>query len=107
MLIRPFYLACLAHASYMLADEKTKIAVIVDPQRDVDLYVAEAAKLAVKSRYVNVGQSCVNAKRFIVENSVADQFVAAFMAGVEKLKIGDPLEAGVSIGETSPPAVAL
>jgi succinate-semialdehyde dehydrogenase/glutarate-semialdehyde dehydrogenase len=63
-----------------------------------DADIAEAAKLAVKSRYINVGQSCVNAKRFIVENSVADQFVAAFITGVEKLKIGDPLEAGVSIG---------
>ncbi len=52
MLIRPFYLACLAHASYLLGDEKTKTAVIVDPQRDVDGYVAEAAKLGLTIRHV-------------------------------------------------------
>ena len=63
-----------------------------------DADVAEAARFAVKSRYINVGQSCVNAKRFIVEQSVADQFVAAFVAGVSTLKIGDPLEADVTIG---------
>jgi succinate-semialdehyde dehydrogenase/glutarate-semialdehyde dehydrogenase len=63
-----------------------------------DADVAEAAKFAVKSRYINVGQSCVNAKRFIVEESVADEFVAEFIAGVSKLKIGDPLETDVNIG---------
>ena len=48
MLIRPFYLACLAHASYLLADERTKTAVVVDPQRDVDAYVEEARRLGVR-----------------------------------------------------------
>jgi glyoxylase-like metal-dependent hydrolase (beta-lactamase superfamily II)/rhodanese-related sulfurtransferase len=52
MLIRPFYLACLAHASYLLGDEKTKTAVIVDPQRDVDGYVAEAARLGLTIKHV-------------------------------------------------------
>ena len=49
MLIRPFYLACLAHASYLLADERTRTAVVVDPQRDVDVYLEEARRLGVKS----------------------------------------------------------
>jgi len=52
MLIRPFYLACLAHASYLLGDEKTKTAVIVDPQRDVDVYVEEAKKLGLEIKHV-------------------------------------------------------
>ena len=52
MLIRPFYLACLAHASYLLGDEKTKTAVIVDPQRDVDGYVQEAARLGLTIKHV-------------------------------------------------------
>jgi len=63
-----------------------------------DADIEEAAAVAVKARYINVGQSCVNAKRFIVEESVADRFVAAFVAGVEKLKIGDPLERDTNIG---------
>ena len=52
MLIRPFYLACLAHASYLLGDEKTGVAVVVDPQRDVDVYVQEAARLGLSIKHV-------------------------------------------------------
>jgi len=63
---------------------------------DADL--EEAAKIAVKARYINVGQSCVNAKRFIVEAAVADRFVELFCAGVAKLKIGDPLVRDTNIG---------
>ena len=52
MLIRPFYLACLAHASYLLADERTGTAVVVDPQRDVDVYIEEARGLGVSIKHV-------------------------------------------------------
>jgi hydroxyacylglutathione hydrolase len=52
MQIRPFYLACLAHASYLLADERTRTAVVVDPQRDVDVYIEESEKLGVKIKHV-------------------------------------------------------
>lgn len=52
MIIRPFYLACLAHGSYLLGDEETGVAVIVDPQRDVDGYVEEAAKLGLTIKHV-------------------------------------------------------
>lgn len=52
MLIRPFYLACLAHASYLLADERTRTAIVVDPQRDVDGYLEEARRLGVEIRHV-------------------------------------------------------
>jgi hydroxyacylglutathione hydrolase len=52
VLIRPFYLACLAHASYLLADERTKTAVVVDPQRDVDAYIEESERLGVKIKHV-------------------------------------------------------
>jgi succinate-semialdehyde dehydrogenase/glutarate-semialdehyde dehydrogenase len=63
-----------------------------------DADIEEAARFAVKSRYINIGQSCVNAKRFIVEASIAERFVAAFVAGVAQLKVGDPMEEGVNIG---------
>ena len=63
---------------------------------DADL--EEAAAVAVKARYVNVGQSCVNAKRFIVEESIADRFVELFCAGVARLKVGDPRERDTNIG---------
>ncbi|HZX88848.1 MAG TPA: NAD-dependent succinate-semialdehyde dehydrogenase [Reyranella sp.] len=63
-----------------------------------DADIEEAATVAVKARYINVGQSCINAKRFIVEESVADKFVAAFVAGVARLKVGDPIERDTNIG---------
>jgi len=42
MKIRQYYLACLSHASYMITDDKTKTAAVVDPQRDIDQYLADA-----------------------------------------------------------------
>jgi hydroxyacylglutathione hydrolase len=42
MILEQFYLGCLAHASYVIADERTRAAVVVDPQRDIDRYVAFA-----------------------------------------------------------------
>ena len=42
MKIQQYYLACLSHASYLITDEKTKTAAVVDPQRDIDQYLADA-----------------------------------------------------------------
>jgi glyoxylase-like metal-dependent hydrolase (beta-lactamase superfamily II)/rhodanese-related sulfurtransferase len=44
MLLQQFYLKCLAHASYIVADELSKQAVVVDPQRDIEQYLAFAAE---------------------------------------------------------------
>jgi len=63
-----------------------------------DADVEEAARVAVTARFRNVGQSCVNAKRFIVEESVAERFVTAFVLGVEKLRVGDPMQRDIDIG---------
>ncbi|HWL57278.1 MAG TPA: NAD-dependent succinate-semialdehyde dehydrogenase [Paracoccus sp. (in: a-proteobacteria)] len=63
---------------------------------DADLEAA--AEVAVKARYINVGQSCVNAKRFIVEEAVADRFTGLFVAKAAALKIGDPMERDTIIG---------
>lgn len=52
----------------------------------------------MKARYINVGQSCVNAKRFIVEEAVADRFTALFCEKAAALKIGDPMRRDVKIG---------
>jgi succinate-semialdehyde dehydrogenase / glutarate-semialdehyde dehydrogenase len=63
-----------------------------------DADIAAAAATAVKARFTNTGQSCINAKRFIVEEGVAEEFVAAFVAGVGKLKVGNPLHRSTDIG---------
>jgi len=52
MIMKQFYLNCLAHASYMIADERTKTAVVVDPQRDIDQYLQEATLHGWKIQYV-------------------------------------------------------
>lgn len=67
---------------------------IVLADADLDL----AAEVAVKARFVNNGQSCVNAKRFIVEDAVADRFVAAFVRAAAELTVGDPLSPHTQIG---------
>ncbi|MET7434302.1 NAD-dependent succinate-semialdehyde dehydrogenase [Streptomyces flaveolus] len=63
-----------------------------------DADVERAAATAVASRFVNAGQSCVNAKRFIVEESVAEEFVAAFTKGAAALVVGHPAERRTTIG---------
>jgi hydroxyacylglutathione hydrolase len=50
MFFEQFYLGCLAHASYMLASEGE--AVVVDPQRDVDIYLKAAEEQQVKIRHI-------------------------------------------------------
>ena len=44
MFFRQYYLECLSHASYLVGDTRTGRAVVVDPQRDVDGYLADAAE---------------------------------------------------------------
>lgn len=63
-----------------------------------DADVPAAAAAAVRARYTNSGQSCVCAKRFIVHRNVAEEFTAAFLAGVEALTMGDPSQDGVNVG---------
>jgi len=52
MILTQFYLGCLAHASYLVADPASRTAAVVDPQRDVDQYLAEAEREGVEIRYV-------------------------------------------------------
>ena len=52
MLIKQYYLGCLAHASYLVADEKTMIAAVVDPQRDVDQYLEWAQAQGLRIAHV-------------------------------------------------------
>src|SRR5947209_15641350 len=52
MIIKQYYLGCLAHASYLLGDESSSTAVIVDPQRDIQQYLDDAANLGLQIRHV-------------------------------------------------------
>jgi len=63
-----------------------------------DAPLARAATAAVHSRFTNTGQSCVNAKRFIVDEAVADEFVDLVVREAGKLVVGDPLDEATEIG---------
>jgi glyoxylase-like metal-dependent hydrolase (beta-lactamase superfamily II)/rhodanese-related sulfurtransferase len=52
MILRQFYLSCLAHASYLVADPVTRVAAVVDPQRDIQQYLDAAAQAGVAIRHV-------------------------------------------------------
>jgi hydroxyacylglutathione hydrolase len=52
MILQQFYLNCLAHASYLVGDERTRTAAVVDPQRDVDRYLAFAQQHGLDIRHV-------------------------------------------------------
>jgi succinate-semialdehyde dehydrogenase/glutarate-semialdehyde dehydrogenase len=67
---------------------------IVMPGADLDA----AAQTAVKARVVNNGQSCIAAKRFIVAEAVADEFERRFVAGMEGLVVGDPMDPKTDVG---------
>ena len=57
-----------------------------------------AVTTAVKARIFNNGQSCIAAKRFIVADSIADEFERRFVQKMEALKVGDPFEEQTELG---------
>ncbi len=62
---------------------------------DADL--EHTVKNAVISRFMNAGQSCIAAKRFIVVNSIADEFLQQFKTAAEALKTGDPMDTATTL----------
>jgi hydroxyacylglutathione hydrolase len=52
VIFQQFYLNCLAHASYLIGDESTGIAVVVDPQRDIERYLTFAAEHGLQIKHV-------------------------------------------------------
>ena len=58
----------------------------------------QAVAVGVKARVLNNGQSCIAAKRFIVEESIADEFERLFVSKMEELKVGDPFDEHTDVG---------
>jgi succinate-semialdehyde dehydrogenase/glutarate-semialdehyde dehydrogenase len=63
---------------------------------DADL--ATAARVAADARLVNSGQSCIAAKRFIVVEGVAEQFLERFVAEMAARRVGDPMARDTAVG---------
>ena len=75
---------------------------VVLADADLDAVVPKA----VAGRFLNTGQSCLCAKRFVVHESLAHEFSRRFAAAVEELVIGAPNEAGTRIGPLARPDLA-
>lgn len=63
-----------------------------------DADIESAARLCVTSRLLNAGQSCIGAKRFIIVDSVYEQFKSEFVRLMSEAKFGDPLDPQTTIG---------
>lgn len=63
---------------------------------DADLPLA--IQKAIESRIINNGQSCIAAKRFLVHRKVHQEFIDGMVAGLEALKVGDPMDESTQLG---------
>jgi len=79
MFFQRYYLECLSHASYMIADEETKEAAVVDPQRDVGIYFDDASKHG-----------------FAIKHVILTHFHADFIAG--HIELRDKFGAQIYLG---------
>ena len=63
-----------------------------------DADIERAAREATRARTINAGQSCIAAKRFLIEEAIADKFEYAFVKAMQGCRIGDPLDESTEIG---------
>ena len=76
--VERFYLGCLAHASYMIASEG--VAAVIDPQRDVDIYLEAAASNGWRIEHIietHVHADFVSGHRELAERTGADIYLGA------------------------------
>ena len=76
--VERFYLGCLAHASYMIASQG--VAAVIDPQRDVDIYLEAAARMNVKIEYIietHVHADFVSGHRELADRTGAHIYLGA------------------------------
>jgi succinate-semialdehyde dehydrogenase/glutarate-semialdehyde dehydrogenase len=74
---------------------------IVMPSADLE----RAVRTAVEARTINNGQSCIAAKRFIVDSRAAAEFEQRFVAAMESLRVGDPMDETTQVGPLATPEI--
>lgn len=100
MYMKQYYLGCLAHASYLIADEMTKVAAVVDPQRDIEQYLADARAGGYSIKYVFLTHFHADflAGHIELRNQAGARICMGERAGAEfdhtALKDGDVIEFG-------------
>jgi succinate-semialdehyde dehydrogenase / glutarate-semialdehyde dehydrogenase len=63
-----------------------------------DADIEKAVEEGIAARFMNCGQSCIASKRFIIHSSIAEQFIAKYKEGVEKLIVGNPKDDSTDLG---------
>ncbi len=63
-----------------------------------DANIEQAVDTGIASRFLNCGQSCIAAKRFILEESIADPFIERFKRKAHALRLGDPMKEETQLG---------
>ena len=84
MIIKQYYLGCLAHASYLIADDTSRTAAVVDPQRDIAQYLRDA-----------------NEGGYRITHVFLTHFHADFLAG--HLELRDEVGATICLGSRAEP----
>ena len=74
---------------------------IVMPSADLE----KAVSTAVTSRTLNNGQSCINAKRIILHEEIADEFERRFVESMAALEVGDPMDESTDMGPLATPQI--
>ena len=74
---------------------------VVMPSADLD----RAVRTAVEARTINNGQSCIAAKRFIVDARIAEEFERRFVKTMEALRVGDPMDEATQVGPLATPEI--
>ena len=74
---------------------------LVMPSADLDT----AVRTAVQARCINNGQSCIAAKRFIVDERIAGDFESRFVSGMQQIRIGDPMDETTQLGPLATAAI--
>jgi succinate-semialdehyde dehydrogenase/glutarate-semialdehyde dehydrogenase len=64
-----------------------------------------AVSTAVTARVMNNGQTCIAAKRFILEEAIADRFIDKFVEKFKALKVGDPMQPDTDVGPLATPQI--
>jgi succinate-semialdehyde dehydrogenase/glutarate-semialdehyde dehydrogenase len=74
---------------------------VVMPSADLD----RAIRTAVEARTTNNGQSCIAAKRFIVDRRIAEEFEGRFVKAMAALRVGDPRDESTQVGPLATPGI--
>ncbi len=74
---------------------------VVMPSADLE----RAVRTAAEARTINNGQSCIAAKRFIIDSAIAADFESRFVKAMESMKVGDPLDEATQIGPLATPDI--